>query len=1405
MEGGRGEGRGRKWNGFGGVSECYVRKMEEARIEGSDQPGTRRSSRRDRRGTDGGAEIGLGNDDVAIPGKRLRMAALTGVKRICVWPRDPVSIQRMWEIVGETLKDRARKIGRIRQRSGVTRFDVYVPEEYVARACRKLKRVGIAQYWYVRRHRKYSRRPLRVSARRQESGGEGVSDVERHPRGNEIQEDRSLGATVQGDIWAESAVPPPNLEMTTRVAKVATWNIRSLTQKRVELEMYMQRNGIQILGLQETWRDRSQWPLRLKGYHVLEAEALRGVESRNGLALLVSSTLPMYQVCGCSPYAIGARVRVGMEEWTILNVYVPVIGVPRQTALKFIRAAIEQEVVRNLSAKLLVMGDWNMDVMKLSRMLGRWRVPMSVIPCNGNPATYRGPTSWSSIDHMVVSSEGSQFVKKCRVNRTWDLSDHWPLESALRGVSVVEETTRVRPRLSVDVPVLLGNREAVLGSNRWAVLGELLDREEEFDLPAVFESTVRDVVEDIDAVRAPDSDSKGPSYRLSHKAKAAIAKRRKAYAAWLRNGAPSLHCESWGEYLRTKQLSDKERRASSTASWLRFVSRGAESLALSDMKGFWKWAKLVLHRGKSGPADYGPLLMETGNETRMAYSPTEKLEQWRSHYQSLLGDVTGHSRDPQYWEEKLPGPAAASLGLNGAITWVELNRVLRKMRAGTAPGCDGIPTEFYRLAIGVQESVVPDSLFGSILLRVCNWLLDKGEIPGTWNEAWVVSIFKKGDPKNMDNYRGISLLVVLVKLVTLVITIRLRDALENQNFFIRQQAGFRTFEECAGHVCSLYEILVRRQIMGAQTFVAFIDFKKAYDTVPIECLLRKLSLVGVDGKALAFFRALYANATVRVRTRYGLSDVVSLLRGLRQGCNASPLLFDIFINDILDDCAKYGVRVMGLPAERREVGLLFADDLVLVCGSVRKLRGALRRIQKWSSLYEMQFGVSKCGIMGFGEGACELLREEHHRLVLDGQPIPLVSQYDYLGVLFTETLDLGAMADARAEKGQKCLHSLRPVLGCASIPIAVRVRILKAILIPVLTYGSEVWGMQTVRVQKGQMVLSEALRLLVRLKAKCTITSSATLGLEFGIDPLYAIVSALRARAFVKFPTLRTTIADLMAAPPVSRKQSWVSGTRRWLQRFCPAALVAGRSPREVGSLVRDFLRERAIQVSVTAVRYRDGALERTRQYLGLGSRYPGLARGIHWLCRLRVNAFWTAVALQRIGWLPPRYRTECPFCHSMGTGETIEHMLMDCPRWAVTRAECFGEWVETLHGVAINLLGGSRVESGVSPTEIESLWLGNVVAQEGLELGGAPQLMGNNDADTATPGFTRVARFLQIVLPVRFRALSVLLLQAPRADADISGMAVLAEEAEVNGGLEETPVAEASEVDTRWETAAIT
>ncbi|KAH6559897.1 hypothetical protein BASA50_008988 [Batrachochytrium salamandrivorans] len=206
---------------------------------------------------------------------------------------------------------------------------------------------------------------------------------------------------------------------------------------------------------------------------------------------------------------------------------------------------------------------------------------------------------------------------------------------------------------------------------------------------------------------------------------------------------------------------------------------------------------------------------------------------------------------------------------------------------------------------------VPPTPFARALLRVCGQVFASATIPRAWLCASIVSIDKKdGDSLNPGDKRGIALINVGLKLVCKVLQMRIERFVETNNLLSYEQAGFRKREECVGQVVSLVDIIQRRQNAGLNTHVLFIDIRKAFDTVPVGALLWKLQNMGFLRRTLAFLKALYTSSSARARAGSLLSDPFPVQRGVRQGCPLSGLLFNLFINDILDGVAP--ITVPGL-------------------------------------------------------------------------------------------------------------------------------------------------------------------------------------------------------------------------------------------------------------------------------------------------------------------------------------------------------------------------------------------------------------------------------------------------------------------------------------------------------------
>ena len=168
--------------------------------------------------------------------------------------------------------------------------------------------------------------------------------------------------------------------------------------------------------------------------------------------------------------------------------------------------------------------------------------------------------------------------------------------------------------------------------------------------------------------------------------------------------------------------------------------------------------------------------------------------------------------------------------------------------------------------------------------RLFNIVFSLGIIPDDWSKGIISPIYQnKGDKANPDNYRGITILSCFGKLFTAVLNNRFNKYLESMNLLCEEQAGFRKNYGTTDHLFSLKCLTDLYLFRGGGLFCAFIDYKKAFDSVNRSYLWRKLLNHAFDGKMFKIIHNLYANANTCVRVDHLKSELFCSNIGVRQG------------------------------------------------------------------------------------------------------------------------------------------------------------------------------------------------------------------------------------------------------------------------------------------------------------------------------------------------------------------------------------------------------------------------------------------------------------------------------------------------------------------------------------------
>jgi hypothetical protein len=435
----------------------------------------------------------------------------------------------------------------------------------------------------------------------------------------------------------------------------------------------------------------------------------------------------------------------------------------------------------------------------------------------------------------------------------------------------------------------------------------------------------------------------------------------------------------WGNYKRSRLNSDylKYRRASNQSIWeIKKAKRRHEvniaKMAKTKIKLFWAYVN-------SKTKNHEPIPVLRKNNIDV----TDNLEKAELLNNFFISTFT---------KENLTNvPSLAQRFPPNSICTVNItyDRVAKKLEK-----------------INENKAVGPDNIHPKVLKELRNQLcypihkifeksLQEGIVPPSWKTANIKPLHKKGSRANVENYRPVSLTSVFGKMLESLIKEDLIHFLTTNSLISNKQHGFMSGRSCLTQLLDALSNWLESADEHLSTDVVYLDFQKAFDSVPHTRLMNKLGAYGIGGKLYKWIESFLSGRKQRVVLNHKESSWEPVISGVPQGSVLGPLLFILYINDLPDEIVS-------------EI-LLFADDSKLFrpIKSIEDciiLQKDVYKLQDWSDTWQVKFNLKKC---------CALRLFDYHpdrnltylMRGLDGETeLEIISKEKDLGILISRDL-----------------------------------------------------------------------------------------------------------------------------------------------------------------------------------------------------------------------------------------------------------------------------------------------------------------------------------------------------------------------------------------------------------------
>ena len=373
------------------------------------------------------------------------------------------------------------------------------------------------------------------------------------------------------------------------------------------------------------------------------------------------------------------------------------------------------------------------------------------------------------------------------------------------------------------------------------------------------------------------------------------------------------------------------------------------------------------------------------------------------------------------------------------ITSAQVLQIIKNIRAA---GIDKISARFLRIAAPIVAQSIA---------KIINISFSTGKFPARWKTAYVTPLFKQGVASDPSNYRPISVLPVVSKVIERHMHNSLYCFLMENNLIYSRQSGFRKMHSTETALINLIDELLFSLDNNKVSGMVLVDYRKAFDMVDHRLLLHKLELYGIADQELSWCRSYLSDRKQVVRVKGNESSEASMLHGVPQGSILGPLFFILFIND--------------LPLHISAQIDLYADDTTVTASADVKalatlnssLNKSVSEIQLWASANKLPLNEDKTKVLMIsGKRQTENIKRSDLEVIVNDKQLSIVHCATLLGVEIDSKLSFYEHVEKVCKKLASRIAILRKIRAC--LPLNQRLQYYNSVIRPIMSYANVIWA-----------------------------------------------------------------------------------------------------------------------------------------------------------------------------------------------------------------------------------------------------------------------------------------------------------------------------------------------------------